>query len=458
MGTLLSFSISSGIVLMAMYLIYRFALASQKQCSYNRGVIISIYLLAPAIAVSAKWLLPFLFANGADPVGSMDIDVAAGDMMEAAVGASESSGERLWLGLVVFVWIVGMIFFLVWTVTGHLKAVRIAHGGQRRRLDRYNLVISESSDVVPFSFGRTIVINRDDYISDGPTIIAHEVSHLGCRHWIDLILARAVIVINWFNPAAWLLEEELKSVHEYQADMAVLDHGIDARRYQMMLIKKAVGRSFPAIANSLNHSKLNKRITMMLKTNSSKGKRLRVLALVPAAVAALSVISIPAVASALTAIGNSDLSFDTGKITKKIDKSSQSVVMDRDLSVKGVNAFNDKGAKSVETVFADAGSARPVGDVLPHFPGGERALLQFIMDNLKYPEGKDLPDEERVVVKFMVSADGKVKNPSVINGKTPVYIQEAVRVVSLLPDFEPGKVDGKPVDMNFVVPVTFKRK
>ncbi len=72
------------------------------------------------------------------------------------------------------------------------------------------------------------------------------------------------------HPAMWLLRRELRAIHEYEADEAVLDSGVDARSYQMLLIKKAAGGRWYSIANSFNHSKLKNRITMMLRKKSSR--------------------------------------------------------------------------------------------------------------------------------------------------------------------------------------------
>lgn len=79
-------------------------------------------------------------------------------------------------------------------------------------------------------------------------------------------------VLHWFNPAVWLLKQELQNVHEYEADESVIAHGVDAKHYQLLLIKKAVGaQRFTSMANSFDHSKLKKRITMMLKQNRTLG-------------------------------------------------------------------------------------------------------------------------------------------------------------------------------------------
>ena len=90
-----------------------------------------------------------------------------------------------------------------------------------------------------------------------------------------------IILLQWFNPAAWLLKRELKDIHEYQADTSVLQSGIDATTYQLLLVKKAVGASSYTLANSFNHSKIKKRITMMLKEKSNKWARLKLLLLLP---------------------------------------------------------------------------------------------------------------------------------------------------------------------------------
>ena len=80
----------------------------------------------------------------------------------------------------------------------------------------------------------------------------------------------------------------------------------------MLLIKKAVGSRFPSLANSINHSKLKKRITMMYKSKSGAGSKLKALALVPMVALALSVATVPAVKAAVVAISNSEVSLDKG--------------------------------------------------------------------------------------------------------------------------------------------------
>ena len=83
------------------------------------------------------------------------------------------------------------------------------------------------------------------------------------------------------------MKQELQNIHEYEADEAVINEGINARDYQLLLIKKAVGTRLYSMANSFNHSKLKKRITMMLKEKSNPWARLKYLYVLPLAAIAV---------------------------------------------------------------------------------------------------------------------------------------------------------------------------
>lgn len=145
-------------------------------------------------------------------------------------------------------------------------------------------------------------MNRVDYEAYGAMILAHERHHIAAGHRYDLMLAQAVIILNWFNPAAWLMRDELRAVHEYQADMAVLGSGASEREYQLLLIAKSVGHRISSLANSLNHSKIKKRITMMLTHDRALRHRWHTMAVVPAVALALVMLDIPAVASVLGSV------------------------------------------------------------------------------------------------------------------------------------------------------------
>mgnify|MGYP000237781328 CR=1 FL=1 len=133
-----------------------------------------------------------------------------------------------------------------------------------------------------------VVISEKDLKENGEEILTHEYAHIRKRHSIDLLIADICIFFQWFNPASWLLKQELQNIHEFEADESVIAQGIDAKKYQLLLIKKAVGTRLYSMANSFNHSSLKKRITMMLKKKSNPWKLSKYLIVFPlAAIAAI---------------------------------------------------------------------------------------------------------------------------------------------------------------------------
>ena len=143
------------------------------------------------------------------------------------------------------------------------------------------MLVRTDQPVIPFSWYRYIVMSEKDLAENGEAIVLHEKAHLRLRHSFDLLVTDLAGCLQWFNPAMWLLRRELRAIHEYEADEAVLDSGVDARQYQLLLIRKAAGGRWYSVANSFNHSKLKNRITMMLRKRSSRWAGARVLFLLP---------------------------------------------------------------------------------------------------------------------------------------------------------------------------------
>lgn len=275
MGTLFTYSLSSGIILMALYVIYKWLLAGENQHAYNRTIILCIYVVAflyvPIAGVYGRLFSP------EEPASVIDTDLTVLLQTIASVDEGNAYVAPVYPLVIIALYIAGVVVMTTSTLIVWMRIMKLIARGEKRQKGRYTLVLIDDHNVAPFSWMRYIVMSRDDYLSAGETITLHETKHLQCMHWIDMLAAQAVLVINWFNPAAWLMREELKAIHEYQADMSVLESGVNARQYQLLLIKKAVGARFPSLANSLNHSKLKKRITMMLKEKSSPWARMKYL-------------------------------------------------------------------------------------------------------------------------------------------------------------------------------------
>lgn len=334
MGAILSYSINVAMFLLPMYLIYKWLLAHETFHRFNRMLILLSYAVA-LLAAPIMNIVERLSVEAVVTQGSFDINSLMGNAH--VVNGNLAS---IWVMVLLAVYLLGCMVMTIRTLCVWAKIARVIIKGEKQSQDGCALVITDDSSTAPFSWMRYVVMSRGDYSQAGEMILTHEKQHLRCRHWVDLLIAEFVIILNWFNPAAWLLKEELKTVHEYQADEAVLQSGVDAKNYQLLLIKKAVGARFPSLANSLNHSKLKKRITMMLSNRSRKSSRLRALAIVPVVATALLVVNQPSVAGTLSAISSSELSFpDNDKGNEKtVIKSTIKINGDSsDLKVDGLN-------------------------------------------------------------------------------------------------------------------------
>ncbi len=319
----------SGLLLLSMFLAYRVFLARENQHSYNRGVLLMIYVVAFA-TLPILSLFRTILAHDSQAVGL----VVSGGFVQPVI-----TSKPMWGTVVIWLYMIGMIIIVAKTLITWVNLVSVIRSGEKIVKDGYTVVLTDDERFAPFSWMRYMVISRSDYENNHSAIVAHEFKHIACRHWVDLLIAQVVCVINWFNPAAWLMREELMLVHEYQADMAVLESGFNPRDYQLLLIKKAVGVRFPSLANSLNHSKLKKRITMMCKTKSGAEQKMKALALVPMLALALGVASVPAVRAAVSTISSSDVSI--GKDSEKLAQDSVSL---RNFKVAQVSKVGDETA------------------------------------------------------------------------------------------------------------------
>lgn len=298
MGHLLTYAISAALPLLAMYIVYKWLLASENQYRYNRVVLLSMMLCAfilPAVNVLVQQ-----FASHNATVRLMS------PLPQPSIADDYAAQPSVWPRIALIVYLAGITAVVIHTAIVWLRIARITASGTKIHDGRYIIVLTDDK-VAPFSWHRYIVMSQSDYKQAGVMITAHEKQHIDRQHWIDLLLAQFIVTVNWFNPAAWLVREELKAVHEYEADKRVLDSGINAHDYQLLLISKATGMKFPTVANSLNHCKLKKRMTMMMTSQASMSRRLRTLAAIPAVALAVLAINHNAVAAALDHVNNSAL-------------------------------------------------------------------------------------------------------------------------------------------------------
>jgi len=188
----------------------------------------------------------------------------------------------------------GALLTFVWLSVSTCRLAQLIRMSEKKRYGNYILVIPRQP-IASFTWGRYIVISASDYSRQSEEVLLHEMMHLRNHHTLDLLFMQIFLLVHWFNPVIWLLKRELQEIHEFEADNGVINTGVDATKYQLLLVKKAVGTRLYSMANGFNHSKLKKRITMMLKERTNRWARLKLLLAVPVMAGALYVFAQPEV-------------------------------------------------------------------------------------------------------------------------------------------------------------------
>ncbi|WP_348723527.1 M56 family metallopeptidase [Parabacteroides goldsteinii] len=304
MGDFFVYILKSSVCLAAFYLFYRLLLSRETFHRFNRIALLGVIILSVAI--------PFIRIMTDEPVAIQRPLQNLEYLLQMAQMQTEiqvQTSQSFWLPLLFVVYLVGCVFFFVRFLYSTIRICRMIGMGEKQVLpDGSKLVVTDET-VCPFSWMGYIVISQKDMEESGEEILTHEMAHIRARHSVDMLICSFCVILQWFNPAVWLLKQELENIHEYEADESVINHGVDAKQYQLLLIKKAVGsQRFTSMANSFNHSKLKKRITMMLKRKSNPWARLKYLYVLPLTAVAVVAFARPEISRELGKISSAKIS------------------------------------------------------------------------------------------------------------------------------------------------------
>ena len=175
----------------------------------------------------------------------------------------------------------GVLFVLVKITLSIIRLRRIIKNAHKETLPDGTQILIMDGNGPSFSWMGHIIVSRADWQSGCRDIIRHENAHVSLGHSFDVMLVDIISAAQWFNPAIWLLRMDLRAVHEFEADDAVLRAGTDLRSYQRLLISKAAAMNGYTIANNFNHSILKNRIFMMEKKETTARSASKALWLLP---------------------------------------------------------------------------------------------------------------------------------------------------------------------------------
>ena len=387
---------------------------------FNRITLLAgsaVCLLLPLIRFRMN--RPTLYSEWLEPVV-----VAAGQGAEPSAAGAAGGLLPSWQAVVLLLYLAGVLVTLGLYIRSYGSMFRLLRRTPGERRDGYTLHLVPR-EAPSFSWLRHIVLGRNDY-ERYPAILTHERAHVRYGHSVDLLLSSALTVLQWFNPLVWICRSELKLLHEYEADDFVLNQGIDATQYQLLLVKKAVGEKRFLLANGFNHAQLKNRITMMQTPTKAAWKKLFLLLLLP------------------------------------LLAGTTLLLAERVTPVADVTPLAEEPVVAPSEVLPEPPPEEPVKysllEAKPRFQDGDVGQFShWVNENLKYPQ-KAVKDslQGRVTLQFTIEKDGSVTDVRVLRGCAPILDEEAVRVVSQSPKWTPGYVKGEPVRVVFNFPVVFQ--
>lgn len=418
--------------LMVLWVAYRLLFTNSNRFQFNR-----FYLLTAMLFSLALPLFGLLMGESSPQVMAIKQNLLSGFMLkEITISYGDPSAVTLPevevappARIHVSLWqVLGIIYLIGVVVTALLflfkmgKLVVMIIRSPKRKMDGYTMVFTHKEHG-PYSFFRYAFF-PDEQVD--PTIVRHELSHIAHHHSWDILMVELMKIFQWFNPFIYLYKRELQSLHEYIADDDVVAAGTDKRNYMMLILQQCTAVDFSDMSNNFSLILTKKRIKMITKHEKAKGFWWKLLATLPV-LAVLLIVNARASAQQVKKTDETAYEFSTKDIT--------------DIKIKKVD--NDSIYQIVE--------------VMPEFPGGTEKMMDYLSKNIKYPEeAKEKGISGRVFLSFVIEKNGSVSDVKVARGIGKVCDDEAVRVVKAMPKWKPGLMKGKPVRVNYMLPIFFK--
>ena len=430
MGLFLAYILKSAFCLALLYAFYRLLLSEETFHRFNRAALLVLLVLS--------FVLP-LIPLGGDST-SIEVQQPVPVTEDVVVdGAMAVAAEPLlalgWEHALLLAYLIGLVGCVSFHAVSYIRLGMLFRKTHRGSLADYmsgeysthiKLYVHDE-ELSPFSWLNRIVVSRRSLQENVGEVLRHELAHIERRHSWDLLLVDVCTLFQWFNPVVWLLKRELRTLHEYEADEAVIMGGIDTKEYQRLLIKEAVGTRLYSMANNLNHSSLKKRITMMLRKKSNPWARLKYLYVLPLAAVSVAVFARPEVSNKLDEISSAKVS-ELTSIAKADEVKSTETTSRKIVKVSG-KVINEKNKKPISGV-----------NIWVSNPSDGRILASVVSQDGKF----SLDCYEGLVIRFSFIGmqEQKVIIPQggsrsmIVTMKEEPYSLEEMMVVSYAPEKE----------------------
>ncbi len=439
----INYLVEANLYLAAFYALYLLFLRSETHYQLNRAYLLGTSALA--------FVIPFLQLGILKPVQVINTQISVGSISGgygvAVVPDAPVSKWTMDNYILLIYGLVAIAFLVSLGIRVYLLKALLKKGTVTKNAD-FNIIELHQGSVA-FSFFNNLFI--DDRLASSQTVLYHEQVHIRQKHSWDIIYLELLKIINWFNPAIYLLIASIKELHEFIADeeTAGLENNNDS--YTDFLISNAYGVTQNSLTNSFfNKNLLKRRITMLYQKRSGKAARLKYLLTLPLLCGLLCASTL---AFTTKTYGLVDLAPRHAENRAMVNPGIANTIPEAPVAA-------DLKGKTTQQVPADAQKEDRKGldavESMASFPGGVNAFRDFLAKNVHYPAiDKEKKVEGKVYVAFVVERDGSVTDVRIRHSPSETLAAEAMRVIKLSPKWEPAKQNGKTVRTELTAPVNF---
>ena len=273
---MLLYILKSATCLAILLAFYKIFLERESMHTFKR-----FYLLGSLLAAFA---IPFItFVEYVEiPVLTQIIEPSNSNVPVVSSVGQEQSPTNYLPSILWSIYGIGIVVFGFNFIKNLFKIIQRIQKNPKYKINRITNVLL-LDHIIPHTFFNYIFLNKKKFeAKEIPSeVLLHEETHAKQKHSVDVLLVELLQVLFWFNPLIYFTKKSMKLNHEFLADKAVINNGVEPTLYQQILLEFSSNSTEPLLANAINYSSIKKRFTVMKTKTSKKSNVLRSLLLLP---------------------------------------------------------------------------------------------------------------------------------------------------------------------------------
>lgn len=426
---MIDFLIKSSISLLTLFIFYNLVLEKEKTHFFNR-----YYLL---LSILFSILIPFFKF---EIVKEIPAKIIVEELQTSTVTILKEKINYTSL----FIWtlysIITTVFFIRY-IKNIKDLISIKNNNTNLKFKSATLILIPEKKP-PFTFLNSIYINQEDHINKKieDELYTHELVHVTQKHSLDVLFIELLMTIFWFNPIFILYKKAIQLNHEFLADEEIVKTYKNVLFYQNLLIQKNNGNQTIYLASNLNYLVTKKRLIMMTKKPTKYIAIYKKIALAPVLAVLVFFLCVETVAQEI----------------KQKTPTKNKIISQKNDSNKEIKIKSPEKTICTEVVTEKDTTILDFNEITeqPTFNGGIQAFYNYIGKNFKIPDVEKL--DGKIIVSFIIEKDGSISEVKVLRDIGYGTGEEAIRVLTDSPKWNPGTKEGKPVRVLYTLPISIK--